>query len=126
MESVTMVKASAARTTLAWFTGYLQVGLGLSSPGSCCGDTARATGSPPDRGSSPSAPDRIGHRAQAQWRRCGDLRIWLWQVGHQAPQVPGHPCAQRHGEPFVQLRAREPALGEVVAEAGHDPFPVTV
>jgi hypothetical protein len=28
-----MVKASTARTTLAWFTGCLQVGLGLSSPG---------------------------------------------------------------------------------------------
>ena len=48
------------------------------------------------------------------------------QVGHQAPQVAARPCAQRHGEPFVQLLVAEPALGKVVAEAGRGPFPVSV
>ena len=53
-------------------------------------------------------------------------RCALWQVGHQAPQVARRPCTQRCGEPFVQFRASEPALGEVVAEAGHGLFSVGV
>ena len=53
-------------------------------------------------------------------------RSWPRKVGHNASQVANGPCVEGRRDPFVQLLAREPALGEVVAEPRGRVLPVMV
>src|SRR5262249_23677153 len=58
----------------------------------------------------------------------GGCRAWVGsgKVGGNASQVTDGPCVERHGDPFVQFRSREPALGERVAQPGGSALPVAV